>query len=271
MEDFTAERVRHFLGHLETCRGNHIRCPYYNHEDRHPSWRLMDDGRAVCSCRKGRPHSVFDVIAELEGCDFEMAKIRAAEILGRLDLIVDPAAEQAGLTLADYAAAKRLPVEFLHGFGWPDVYWLLDSDTGMLPPNPLPPASLTLMLGTQVLPRVTSTTKSSHAPASNVRMFLPPSPSCQSSLPGGCVRQLCLACSSSGGCPAFKYLRAVGRPHACLHGADTHVSCLLIFHDCDRCIALRFSPQRCDDARAGKIHGRAHGNRIAIWKFIRAH
>ena len=25
VEDFTAERVRHFLGHLETCRGNHIR------------------------------------------------------------------------------------------------------------------------------------------------------------------------------------------------------------------------------------------------------
>lgn len=65
-------------------RSDHIHCPYRNHEDRHPSWRLMDDGHAVCTCRHGRPHSVFDVIMEMEGSDFDAAKMRAAEIVGAL-------------------------------------------------------------------------------------------------------------------------------------------------------------------------------------------
>jgi len=63
-------------------RSDHIRCPYPGHDDRDPSWRLMPDGRAVCSCRG--PHSVFDVIAELEGCDFETAKVRAVELIGAM-------------------------------------------------------------------------------------------------------------------------------------------------------------------------------------------
>ena len=102
-------------------RGDHIRCPYRAHEDRNPSWRLMEDGHAVCSCRK--PHSVFDVIMEMGGCDFEAAKIRAAEILGRHDVIVDPAAKVSGLTLADYAEAKRLPIEFLNKIGLRDAQY----------------------------------------------------------------------------------------------------------------------------------------------------
>ena len=64
----------------------------------------MADDRAVCSCRQA--HSVFDVISEIEGCDFAAAKIRAAEILDRTDLIVDPAAEEAGLTLARLRPSK---------------------------------------------------------------------------------------------------------------------------------------------------------------------
>ena len=103
-------------------RSDHIQCPYRGHEDRNPSWRLMEDGQAVCSCRK--PHSVFDVIIEKEGGNFGRAKIRAAEILGREDLIVDPAAEEAGLTLADYAEAKQLPLEFLQQhFGLRDGHY----------------------------------------------------------------------------------------------------------------------------------------------------
>jgi hypothetical protein len=58
----------------------HIRCPYRDHDDHNPSWRLMDDGRAICTCRG--PHSVFDVIAEIEGCDFDAAKMRAADLVG---------------------------------------------------------------------------------------------------------------------------------------------------------------------------------------------
>jgi hypothetical protein len=94
---------------------DHTRCPYPGHEDHNPSWRLMEDGRAVCSCRG--PHSIFDVIMEIEGCDFESAKIRAMELIGRTDLIVDPSAPKAaaGLTLAVYAKNKVLPVDFLSG------------------------------------------------------------------------------------------------------------------------------------------------------------
>jgi hypothetical protein len=76
-------------------RSNHIRCPYPDHPDHEPSWR-WDDKRKVafCSCIGTRPgekqgHSIFDVIATKEGLSFEAAKVRAAEILGRLDLITE--------------------------------------------------------------------------------------------------------------------------------------------------------------------------------------
>jgi len=91
---------------------DHITCPDPAHPDKHPSWRLMDDGQAVCTCRK--PHSVFDVISYFQGIDFDAAKIRAVEIIGRPDLIIDPSPPQAaGLTLAEYAEAKRLPLDWL--------------------------------------------------------------------------------------------------------------------------------------------------------------
>jgi P4 family phage/plasmid primase-like protien len=65
----------------------HIRCPYPAHEDGDPSWR-WDQARcrAYCTCIEGS-HSVFDVLMHIEACDFEHAKIRIAEILGRTDLI----------------------------------------------------------------------------------------------------------------------------------------------------------------------------------------
>jgi hypothetical protein len=103
-------------------RGDHVTCPDPAHTDRNPSWRLMPNGSAVCTCRP--PHSVLDVIGYVEGLDFEAAKIRVAEILGRGDLIVDPAAPPAGLTLAAYAEAKRLPVDFLRGLGLHDDTYL---------------------------------------------------------------------------------------------------------------------------------------------------
>jgi hypothetical protein len=82
----------------------HVTCPDPKHLDNNPSWRLMPDGKAVCSCRP--PHSVFDVVGYVEGLDFEASKIRVAQIIGRDDLIVDPV----GLTLAAYARiGKRRP------------------------------------------------------------------------------------------------------------------------------------------------------------------
>jgi hypothetical protein len=46
------------------------------------------------------------------GIDFEAAKIRVAQLIGRTDLIINPADDK-GLTLEEYAEAKRLPREFL--------------------------------------------------------------------------------------------------------------------------------------------------------------
>jgi hypothetical protein len=97
---------------------DHITCPYPGHQDKDPSWRLMDNGNAVCTCTPS--HSVFDVAMHLEGLDFESANIRVMEAIGRGDLIVDPNAEKPkpeGLTLEAYAAAKRLPIDSLKGFG----------------------------------------------------------------------------------------------------------------------------------------------------------
>jgi hypothetical protein len=67
----------------------HISCPYPDHADENPSWRWdQPKARAFCTCitRRGG-HSVFEVVKRVERIDFEAAKLRVAEILGRRDLI----------------------------------------------------------------------------------------------------------------------------------------------------------------------------------------
>jgi hypothetical protein len=65
----------------------HITCPYPDHADANPSWRWDErKARAHCTC-VGRSHSIFDVAMRYEGIDFEAAKLRLAELLGRHDLI----------------------------------------------------------------------------------------------------------------------------------------------------------------------------------------
>jgi hypothetical protein len=65
----------------------HISCPYPDHSDEDPSWRWDErKAKAFCTCIE-RSHSIFDVIMRLEGLEFEAAKLRVAEILGRPDLI----------------------------------------------------------------------------------------------------------------------------------------------------------------------------------------
>ncbi len=113
----------------------HIHCPYRNHADDSPSWRWDDRKRkAFCTCAKS--DSILDVLMKVEGVDFDRAKIRAAELLNRSDLIREPRARNkrgvggdtppeqhrngatpGGCGLADYAAAKRLPIDFLHSLG----------------------------------------------------------------------------------------------------------------------------------------------------------
>jgi hypothetical protein len=57
----------------------HIPCPYPDHADNNPSWRWdQRKARAFCTCSA---HSILDVVAKVEGVDFDRAKIRAAELL----------------------------------------------------------------------------------------------------------------------------------------------------------------------------------------------
>ncbi|MCZ6859211.1 MAG: toprim domain-containing protein [Alphaproteobacteria bacterium] len=71
----------------------HVRCPYPDHTDEHPSWRWNSQKRQAC-CTCAPAHSIFDVLMKIEGCDFDNAKMRAAKILGRDDLILDAAASR---------------------------------------------------------------------------------------------------------------------------------------------------------------------------------
>jgi putative DNA primase/helicase len=65
----------------------HVRCPYPDHADSDPSWRFdAAKGRAFCTCIDGY-HGIFDIMDKVLGLDFEAAKIRAAELIGRPDLI----------------------------------------------------------------------------------------------------------------------------------------------------------------------------------------
>ena len=95
----------------------HIRCPYISHFDNNPSWRWDErKARAYCTCHAGG-HSALDVLMYIEGINFEAAKLRAAELLNRPDLIRERRANNKGCSLAAYAAAKRLPAEFLLSLG----------------------------------------------------------------------------------------------------------------------------------------------------------
>jgi hypothetical protein len=116
-------------------KSSHIRCPYPAHEDQHPSWRWNQaKRRAHCTCTPSA--SIFDVIGKVRGVDFEAAKIVVAEMIGCFDLIRGKnargkrkgrgrnspgdntaTAQHPGCTLAAYAAAKHLPVEFLRSLG----------------------------------------------------------------------------------------------------------------------------------------------------------
>src|SRR4051812_18791224 len=94
--------------------------------------------KAHCTCTSSA--SIFDVVAKVRGIDFEAAKIAVAEMVGRSDLIRSKkasgkrngrgrnsrgdntaTAQPPGCTLAAYAAAKHLPVEFLRSLGIPEI------------------------------------------------------------------------------------------------------------------------------------------------------
>src|SRR5580704_14947619 len=63
----------------------HIHCPYRDHADGNPSWRWDTRKRkAFCTCGV---RDVLGVVMGIEGIEFDAAKIRAAELLKRPDLI----------------------------------------------------------------------------------------------------------------------------------------------------------------------------------------
>jgi hypothetical protein len=70
----------------------HINCPYPDHGGA-DDWRWDPRKcRAFCTCIGKRPgekrsHSIFDIVALIEDVDYDTAKIRVAEIIGRSDLI----------------------------------------------------------------------------------------------------------------------------------------------------------------------------------------
>jgi hypothetical protein len=83
------EEVLDHLGidHRASRRNRHITCPYPEHGGM-GDWRWDERKRlARCTCIKGGD-SIFNVVMKCEGLpDFEAAKVRTAEILGRHDLI----------------------------------------------------------------------------------------------------------------------------------------------------------------------------------------
>jgi hypothetical protein len=121
----------------------HINCPYPGHSDNNPSWRWdARKARAFCTCIDGS-HSIFQVVMKVEDVSFATAKVRVAELLRRPDLIRKRRARKSrgreralrskqpsngappvGCRLADYAAAKSLPVEFLLSLGIREISYL---------------------------------------------------------------------------------------------------------------------------------------------------
>jgi hypothetical protein len=69
-------------------KSNHIRCPYPSHGG-DDDWR-WDGGKkkAFCTClTEGHADSILDVLMKCEGVELDDAKVRAAEMIGREDLI----------------------------------------------------------------------------------------------------------------------------------------------------------------------------------------
>jgi hypothetical protein len=103
----------------------HISCPYPDHADQHPSWRWDErKARAFCTCITQRGgHGILEVVKRVKGIDFEAAKLRVVDILGRRDLIeskggqrmdpanlLHPSADQRDETLERGYLAYRLGV-----------------------------------------------------------------------------------------------------------------------------------------------------------------
>ncbi|MGI3900537.1 MAG: DUF927 domain-containing protein [Janthinobacterium lividum] len=105
----------------------HITCPYPEHGGA-DDWRWdQRKAKAFCTCMNGHADSVLDVLMKCEGLEIDGAKVRAAEMLGRSDLIrtkgtgktgqrtdavalLNPPADQADVDLPRAYLANRLRI-----------------------------------------------------------------------------------------------------------------------------------------------------------------
>jgi hypothetical protein len=85
----------------------HIDCPYPGHGGK-DDWRWDEKkSRAFCTCIT-KSDSIFDVLMKVKGIDFEAAKICAAELIGRSDLIRETSGT--GRQATDAASLLNAPV-----------------------------------------------------------------------------------------------------------------------------------------------------------------
>ncbi len=69
-------------------KSNHIRCPYPEHGSDGENWRWdARKAKAFCTCQTGHADSILDVVMKCDALDIEGAKIRAADLINRPDLI----------------------------------------------------------------------------------------------------------------------------------------------------------------------------------------
>lgn len=116
---------------IQCCGSQHIHCPYPDHADKHPSWRWdAQKSRAYCTCT--RSDSIFDVICKVKGVGFEVAKIMAAEMVGRTDLIRDRQSQRYGSATA--TQLLNPPVENRDdALAWTYLAHRLDIQPSMVP------------------------------------------------------------------------------------------------------------------------------------------
>jgi hypothetical protein len=110
-----------------------IRCPYPDHDDTNPSWRCdVRKKRAYCTCGS---EPILGILMRIEAIDFDTAKVRATNVLGRSNLIPERRRKKVrgsggspppdpnrltappGCRFAEYAAAKAF-IDVESGLAW---------------------------------------------------------------------------------------------------------------------------------------------------------
>jgi hypothetical protein len=94
--------------HIAWRTRGHIKCPYPSHGGE-ADWRWDEKhSKARCTCSKS--DSIFDVVMKVEARDFEAAKVRTAEILGRHDLIRTKGSDSSKYQATDARSLLNQPI-----------------------------------------------------------------------------------------------------------------------------------------------------------------